>query len=77
MPKSASLLLQLVYSPFILILLKKGITTSRLISSNIKFIILINYTIELVALYSSIIFYKRLSSIKNAIKSLLFKYSNI
>ena len=77
MPRSASLLLQLIYSPFILILLRKGITTSKLISSNIKFIILINYAIELVAPYNSIMFYKRLSNIKNTIKSLLFRYNNI
>jgi hypothetical protein len=40
---------------------------------NIRFIILINYTMELVALYSNIVFYKSLSSIKNAVKSLLLR----
>jgi hypothetical protein len=60
-----------VYSPFILILLRNSIATSRLISFSIRFIILTNYAIELVALYSSIVFCKSLSSVKNAIKSLL------
>jgi hypothetical protein len=42
-------------------------------SFNIRFIILINYVIELVAPYNSIMFYKSLSNIKNTIKSLLLE----
>jgi hypothetical protein len=60
-----------VYSPFILILLINSLATSRLMSSNIRFIILINYAIELVAPYSSVVFRKSLSSVKNAVRSLL------
>jgi hypothetical protein len=42
-------------------------------SFNIRFIILINCTIELIAPYNNIMFYKSLSSVKNAIKSLLLE----
>jgi hypothetical protein len=42
-------------------------------SLNIKLITLINYIIELIAPYNSVIFYKSLSNIKNTIKSLLLK----
>jgi hypothetical protein len=60
-----------VYSPFTLILLINGLATSGLMSSNIRFIILINYATELVALCGSIVFRKSLSSVKNAVRSLL------
>ena len=53
--------------------LRNNIVTLRLMSFNIRLITLINYTIELVASYNSIVFYKSLSSIKNTIKSLLLK----
>jgi hypothetical protein len=42
-------------------------------SFSIRFIILINYAIKLVALYNNIVFYKSLNSVKNTIKSLLLK----
>jgi hypothetical protein len=42
-------------------------------SFNIKFIILINYIIKLIALYNNIMFYKSLNNIKNIIKSLFLK----
>jgi hypothetical protein len=60
-----------VYSPFILILLRNNITTLGLMSFSIRLITLINYIIELVAPYNNIVFYKSLSNIKNAVKSLL------
>jgi hypothetical protein len=62
-----------VYSPFILILLRNNIATFELISFSIKFIILINYIMELIAFYNNIVFYKSLSSVKNTIKSLLLR----
>jgi hypothetical protein len=40
-------------------------------SFNIRLITLTNYIIELVAPYSSIVFYKSLSNIKNTVRSLL------
>jgi hypothetical protein len=46
------------------------LATFRLMSFNIRFIILINYAIELVAPCSSIVFCKSLSSVKNTIRSL-------
>jgi hypothetical protein len=42
-------------------------------SFNIKFIILINHIIKLIAPYNNIVFYKSLNNIKNIIKSLLLK----
>jgi hypothetical protein len=54
-------------------LLRNGITILGLMSFSIRLITLINYIIELVALYSSIVFYKSLSNIKNTIKSLLLR----
>jgi hypothetical protein len=53
--------------------LKNGIVTLGLIFSNIRLMTLTNYTIELVAPYSSIVFYKSLSGVKNTIKSLLLR----
>jgi hypothetical protein len=54
-------------------LLRNGIITLGLISSSIRLITLINYIIELVAPYNSIVFYKSLSGIKNTIRSLLLR----
>jgi hypothetical protein len=54
-------------------LLRNGITTSGLMSSSIRLITLTNYVIELIAPYGSVVFYKSLSSIKNAIRSLLLE----
>jgi hypothetical protein len=62
-----------VYSPFTLISLINSLATSGLMSFNIRFIILINYAIELVAPYSSVVFRKSLSSVKNAVRSLLLE----
>jgi hypothetical protein len=62
-----------MYSPFILMSLRNNITTSGLISSSIRLMTLINYIIELVAPYNSIVFYKSLSNVKNTIRSLLLK----
>jgi hypothetical protein len=53
--------------------LRNGIVTLRLMSFNIRLITLINYIIELVALYSSVVFCKSLSSVKNTIRSLLLR----
>jgi hypothetical protein len=53
--------------------LRNSIATLKLMSLNIKLITLINYIIELIAPYNSVIFYKSLSNIKNTIKSLLLK----
>jgi hypothetical protein len=60
-----------VYSPFTLTSLINSLATSGLMSSNIRFIILINYAIELVAPCGSVMFYKSLSGVKNAVRSLL------
>jgi hypothetical protein len=60
-----------MYSPFTPILLINGLATSELMSSNIRFIILINYATELIAPCGSVVFCKSLSGIKNAIRSLL------
>jgi hypothetical protein len=54
-------------------LLINNLVTFKLISFNIRFIILINYIIKLIAPYNNIVFYKSLSSIKNAIKSLFLE----
>jgi hypothetical protein len=54
-------------------LLINSLVTFKLISFNIKFIILINYIIELIAPYNNIMFYKSLSSINNIIRFLLLK----
>jgi hypothetical protein len=53
--------------------LRNNIITLELISFNIRLITLINYIIELIAPYNSIVFYKSLSNIKNTIRSLLLK----
>jgi hypothetical protein len=53
--------------------LKNNIATLGLMSSNIRLITLINYIIELVAFYNSVVFYKSLSNVKNTIRSLLLK----
>jgi hypothetical protein len=60
-----------VYSPFILMLSRNSIATLGLMSFSIKLITLTNYIIELVAPYNSIVFYKSLSGVKNAVRSLL------
>ena len=52
-------------------LLRNGIAILGLMSSNIRLITLINYVIELIAPYNSVVFYKSLSGIKNTIRSLL------
>jgi hypothetical protein len=52
-------------------LLRNGIATLGLMSSSIRLITLTNYIIELVALYNSIVFYKSLSGVKNAVRFLL------
>jgi hypothetical protein len=52
-------------------LLRNGIATLGLMSSSIRLMTLINYVIELVAPCGSVVFYKSLSSVKNAVKSLL------
>jgi hypothetical protein len=54
-------------------LLINNLATFKLMSFNIRFIVLINYALELIAPYNNIIFYKSLSSIKNTIKSLLLR----
>jgi spore maturation protein CgeB len=58
-------------------LLRNNIITLKLMSSNIRLITLINYIIELIAPYNSIVFYKSLNSVKNTIKSLLLRYKLI
>jgi hypothetical protein len=62
-----------MYSPFILTSLRNSIVTLGLIFFSIRLITLINYIIELVAPYNNIVFYKSLSGIKNAVKSLLLR----
>jgi hypothetical protein len=54
-------------------LLRNSIATLGLMSFSIRLITLINYIIELIAPYNSIVFYKSLSSIKNTIKSLFLR----
>jgi hypothetical protein len=54
-------------------LLRNNIAISGLMSSSIRLITLINYIIELIASYNSVVFYKSLSNIKNTIRSLLLK----
>ena len=51
--------------------LRNNIVILRLMSSSIRLITLINYVIELIAPYNSVVFYKSLSGIKNTIRSLL------
>jgi hypothetical protein len=53
--------------------LRNNITTLGLMSFSIRLMTLINYIIELVAPYSSIVFYKSLSGVKNTVKSLLLE----
>ena len=42
-------------------------------SFNIRLMILINYIIELIALYNNVVFYKSLNNLKNIIKFLFLK----
>jgi hypothetical protein len=59
-----------VYGPFIPISLINNLATSGLMSSNIRFMILINYATELVAPCGSVVFRKSPSSVKNTVRSL-------